>query len=65
METTFHVGLHLFKHFGSYRTYEEWKHEDLVFKQLVNTGSYRTYEEWKHNTTGETKILAARFLPYL
>ena len=34
--------------FGSYRTYEEWKHilESQTDKEIVS--SYRTYEEWKH-----------------
>ncbi len=34
--------------FGSYRTYEEWKHNvDDAIKYLNDTSSYRTYEEWK------------------
>ncbi len=32
---------------SSYRTYEEWKLEDLN-KNYGAQSSYRTYEEWKH-----------------
>ena len=32
---------------GSYRTYEEWKHDYGKEYMTENPGSYRTYEEWK------------------
>jgi len=33
--------------FGSYRTYEEWKHYRKEGLSYWKIGSYRTYEEWK------------------
>ena len=33
---------------SSYRTYEEWKHANMVGVAEEVIGSYRTYEEWKH-----------------
>jgi len=32
---------------GSYRTYEEWKHEIFQCRSILSDSSYRTYEEWK------------------
>ena len=34
---------------GSYRTYEEWKHDYGKEYITENPGSYRTYEEWKQS----------------
>jgi len=33
--------------YGSYRTYEEWKHNEKMKRKMGRGGSYRTYEEWK------------------
>jgi len=35
---------------GSYRTYEEWKLENVLLCSLPSIGSYRTYEEWKQDS---------------
>mgnify|MGYP000871798761 CR=1 FL=1 len=32
---------------GSYRTYEEWKHQVQNCLIMLSVSSYRTYEEWK------------------
>ena len=36
------------REYGSYRTYEEWKHAVAKVSSVVFVSSYRTYEEWKH-----------------
>ncbi len=53
--------------FGSYPTYEEWKHSWIFIPQLnfINFRSYPTYEEWKPSSkfSGFNKI--PEFLSYL
>jgi len=51
METPIPKALFFLLCFGSYRTYEEWKHElnNLSGAGGVS-GSYRTYEEWKRGS---------------
>jgi len=51
--------------YGSYRTYEEWKHYQLSIINKDVGGSYRTYEEWKLATIIATIIATIVFLPYL
>jgi len=44
---------------GSYRTYEEWKHEFYEHATKEDNGSYRTYEEWKLRSRKLTVSLSA------
>jgi len=50
----------------SYRTYEEWKLQQ-VQKTVDRTtiSSYRTYEEWKQKKVENSTDNNPRFLPYL
>jgi len=49
METSLYPHLLAPPAFGSYRTYEEWKHIKAADYSAVFYCSYRTYEEWKPN----------------
>ena len=52
--------------FGSYRTYEEWKHDSYhSFAIAPSVGSYRTYEEWKHgNVSPELEAYFGSYRTY-
>ena len=51
--------------FGSYRTYEEWKHIITVHILPILHRSYRTYEEWKLINNWYDVDYGDKFLPYL
>jgi len=53
--------------YGSYPTYEEWKHEISSMPWLVDFSSYPTYEEWKLYNWGYGNVQhwLDKFLSYL
>ena len=64
METSW-VFAHVYTHFSSYRTYEEWKPDWNDDIPVYVFGSYRTYEEWKHRLLNSSNDFNFGFLPYL
>jgi len=52
--------------FGSYPTYEEWKHRNKIELRCIKKRSYPTYEEWKPFSLIVSKSsICSWFLSYL
>jgi len=45
---------------SSYRTYEEWKHINLIIPYNRLFSSYRTYEEWKRFSLTQSELSVLR-----
>jgi len=45
---------------SSYRTYEEWKHNNASNIIIASKSSYRTYEEWKQKVRNYKSLIRYR-----